>query len=85
MYICLLRPPTLTQVIMELMKVVYIGLKIPATLPQLIMEVLDVGQVLPATLPFVIVEDMLIEFYLGNNIPYTIPIAIRKQEFMSKG
>ena len=56
----LLRTATFPWLILEVVKVVYIGLKIPATLPQLIMEVLDVGQVLPATLPFVIAEDVLI-------------------------
>ena len=56
----LLKSSTLTQLIVELGKVVDIDLKRPATLPQVIAEVLDIGQVLPATLPIIISEDMLI-------------------------
>ena len=43
-YIGLLRPATVTQVITEVVKVVGIDLKIPATLPQLITKVVEVGR-----------------------------------------
>ena len=56
----ILRPYTIPQVIVEVVKIVDIYLKRPATLPQVIAEVLDIGQVLPATLPIIISEDMLI-------------------------
>ena len=45
MNIGLLRPSTLTQLIVQVVKVVDIGLKIPDTLPQVITEVMDVVQV----------------------------------------
>ena len=44
MYIGLLRPATVTQVITEVVKVVGIDLKIPATLPQLITKMVEVGR-----------------------------------------
>ena len=45
MEIGLLRPANFPQLIVEVVKVVYIGIKIPDTLPQVIADVLDVGQV----------------------------------------
>ena len=44
MDIVLLRPATITQVIGNFVKVVNIGLLVPATLPQVITEVAEVGQ-----------------------------------------
>ena len=85
MYICLLRPPTLTQVIMELMKVVYIGLKIPSNIPQVISEVADIGQVLPATVTLLIVEGVLIEVYICNKITSSLPLSIGERYLMLKG
>ena len=72
MGIGILRPATLNQSIVEVVKVVDIGLNTPANLSQVIEEVMDVGQVLPATFSLVILEDMLIEVYLGHNIPDTL-------------
>ena len=45
MDIGLFRTATVTQVIVEVVKVLSIGLKRPANLPQVIAEVIDVGQV----------------------------------------
>ena len=42
----LLRPETVLQVIVEVVKVMEICLKRPATLHQVIKEVMDVGQLL---------------------------------------
>ena len=85
MYICLLRPATLTQVIMEVMKVVDIGIKIPSNIPQVIYEVADIGQVLPATLTLVIMEDVLIELYICHKIPATLTLSIGERYLMLKG
>ena len=76
MYLGLLRPSTVPQVIVEVIKIVDICIKRPANLPQVITEVLDIGQVWPATLPLVIVEDMLIKVDIYNKIPDTLPLAI---------
>ena len=84
MDIGLLRPSTLPQVIMEVMKVVEMCIKIPATLPQVNVEVLDVGQVWTDTIPLVIVEDMLIEVDLGNKRPDNLPLKIGEQDLMLK-
>ena len=84
MDIGLLRPTNILQLIVKVVKVVDIGLKIPATLPQVITEVVYLGRVLPATLPLVIVEDMLIEVDIGHKRPAILPIEIRKQDFMLK-
>ena len=73
----LLRPATVPQVMVEVVKVVEIGLKIPSNLPQVIAEVVDVGQVWSDTLTLIIVEDMLIEVYLGNNIPANLTLSIK--------
>ena len=81
----LLKLATLPQVIVEIVKVVYIGIKRPLNLPQVLSEVMNVGQVLPATLPLIIAENMLISVDLGNNRPAALPIATRKQELMLKG
>ena len=66
MDIGILRTSTLPQLIAEAAKVVYIGLKIPATLRQVITDFMDVGQIWPATITLVIAEDMLIELDLGH-------------------
>ena len=75
----LLRPATVPQVTVEVVKVVDKGIKILATLPQVITEIVDVGQVLPATLSLLITEDMLIDRDLGHKIPATLPLAIGRK------
>ena len=85
MYIGLLRPFNVTQVIVEATKVMGIGLKRPSTTPQIIAEFMNVGQVWTATIYIAIVEDMLIEVDLGHKIPANILLAIKKQELMLKG
>ena len=55
-----LRPANRPQVIVDVGKVMDIGLLIPDTLTQVITEVMYVGQVRPATMPLVIEEDLLI-------------------------
>ena len=62
-----------------------VGLKIPATLPQVIAEVVDVGQVWPDTLNIIIADDVLIEVDIGHKRLATIPLAIMEQEFLLKG
>ena len=76
MDIGLLRPATLPQVVVDVVKFVDKDLLRPASLLQVIAEVVNLGQVLPATLPLVVAEDMLIYGYLGQKIPATIPLAI---------
>ena len=43
-YAGLLGPATFSLLILEIVKVVYIGIKIPTTLPQIIVYVVDVGK-----------------------------------------
>ena len=66
------------------MKVLYIGLKRPSTILQIIAEVMDVGQFLSATIPLVTEEDILIEAYPGQNILSTLPLTTRKEELIMK-
>ena len=70
----LLRPATVPQLIVEVVKDVDIGLKIPSTLPQVIAKVVDVDQVWPATIPLVIAEDSSVWVDLGHKRPYTLPL-----------
>ena len=74
--IVLLRPATCLQLIVEVVKVMGIGLKRPEFLPQVIAEVVDLGQVWPDTIPLVITVDMLIEVNLDHKRPVTLPLAI---------
>ena len=59
------------------MKVADIGLKILATLPQVITKVVDIGKVLPSTLSIIISYDVFIEVHLVHKIPATLIISIR--------
>ena len=72
----LLVPDTLTQVIMEFVKVVEKGILRQENLPQVIAKVVDVVQVLPDTLPTVIMVDMLIGVDIGHKRADTLPIEI---------
>ena len=76
MDIGLLRLATVSQVIVEVLKVVDIGLKRPATLHQVITEVVDLGEVLSSTIHVVTAEDVLIELYLGHKRLDTLPPEI---------
>ena len=58
--ICILRPDTLPQLIVKVVKFLDIGLKRLVTLPQINVEVMDVGHVLPITIPLIIADDVLI-------------------------
>ena len=70
----ILRPSTLSQLILYFVKVVDIGLKIPDTIHQLIAEVVDVCHFLISNLPLLIAEDMLVAVSLGHRRPFTIPL-----------
>ena len=74
----------LPHLIADFMKVLYIGLKRPSTILQIIAEVMDVGQFLSATIPLVTEEDILIEAYPGQNILSTLPLTTRKEELIMK-
>ena len=46
---------------------------------------MDVGILRPATINLVIVEDMLVDVYIGNKKPSTLPLAIKEQYLKLKG
>ena len=74
MDIGILRLDTIPQIIVEVEKVVAMGLKWPSKLLLLMAEVVDVGQVWPVILLLVIAEEMLAEVDLGHKRPATIPL-----------
>ena len=81
----LLRPATLPQSIIEVVKVLHICIKRPAPLHQVIAGIVDLGQVLPATIHLAIVEDMLIHVNIGHKRPATLPLSIGEHDLMLKG
>ena len=66
------------------MKYVDIVLLRPATLPQVIAEVMEIGLLRTATITLIITDDMLVEVDLGQKIPIILPLSIGEHEFMLK-